>query len=325
MAEILRIAKRILSKMPARIIIGIVRLLPDFILSSIGPLTVIIEPTTLCNLRCPLCPRNKLTRETGNMHFEDFKKIIDTMPKIPRLVDLYFMGEPLLAPDIFKMIRYARQSGLKVRISSNGTYLKKYTTELLDSGLSELIVAIDGASAETYLKYRVGGNFNDLIDNLTFFMREKKRRNIRQPEVIFQMVVFRHNEHEIDDVVRLAKKIEVDHLVLKKASLVRNDDHAVLEGFYLPLQKKYLRSTYKSKKINHCMWAFNSAVTKDGKITSCCYDWDGVHARGNVFENGFKKTFASKAHTLLRKKIIGRNLDICENCDYNLTATERIF
>ncbi len=325
MNYLLRILKTVWEKSPKFLIVGAFRILPHSLIKHLGPVEVTIEPTTACNLNCKLCPRTKLTRSQGSMTFENFKKIIDDLPRMTRLIDLYFMGEPLLAPDIFKMIKHASNKNLKVRISSNAMLLKKYTNQLLDSGLSDIIVAVDGATSETYSKYRTGGKFEDVIENIRFFLSERRRRNLKKPEIIFQMVVFKHNEHEVKDLISLCKALKVDHLILKLASLIGGDKKEKLGHTYLPKDHKYLRKKYKSSKAGACWWAFTAAITQDGKMIPCCYDWDGSCAYGNIFEDGFKKTYESKQNTAIRKKIIGQNLNICRDCDYNMSSTIRIF
>ena len=263
------------------------------------------------------------------MSIEHFKHVIDTLPWSVRLVELYLLGEPLMAKDIFLMIKYARSSGLRVRISTNASYLEKFTDNVLDSGLSEMVVSVDGATEETYKQYRLGGNFHEVIRGIKRFMEKKKKRGVKCPEVIFQFIVMKHNEHEIEAVKKLAKELGVDHLHLKRVSMMDNRRNAEvqesLKKKFLPKNPNFIRDSFKKARLDPCRWAFSAQVLQDGRVTSCCYDGDGKHVKGNAFEQGLKTIFRSKEYSKMRKAIIAQKLDICRGCDYNTQVTERVF
>ena len=323
------LVKKIWKALPPSWIVGVFTHLPEGVIKYIGPIDVTIEPTNICNFSCPLCPRTKLTRKYGSMSIEHFKHIIDTLPWSVRLVELYLLGEPLMAKDIFLMIKYARSKGLLVRISTNASYLEKFTNQILESGLSQMIVSVDGATEETYKQYRIGGDFPKVIQGIKHFMEEKKKMGVQDPQVIFQFIVMKHNEHEIEAVKELAKKLGVDHLQLKRVSMMDNRrDIKVQESLkkrFLPTNQRFVRDSFKNTKLDPCRWAFSAQVLQDGRVTSCCYDGDGKHVKGNAFEQDFKKIFRSEEYSKMRKAIIAQKLDICKGCDYNTQVTERVF
>jgi MoaA/NifB/PqqE/SkfB family radical SAM enzyme len=138
------------------------------------PIKIYVDPASVCNLKCPLCPTGNgdKSRSKGFMKFEAFKKIIDEVKDYVIQVDLYNWGEPLLNKEIFKMVEYAHKLGIRTRISTNLTILSESAVEnMINSGLDELIASIDGASEETYQKYRVGGSFEKVIENLKLILR----------------------------------------------------------------------------------------------------------------------------------------------------------
>jgi len=115
------------------------------------PTEVIIETSSLCNLRCIMCFRNYLPKETkySNMDFELFKKIIDECKKNKiAAVKLSWRGEVLLNKDFVKMVKYAKQAGIKeVSTLTNATNLTKEIAEgLVGSGLDYLIFSVDGVT-----------------------------------------------------------------------------------------------------------------------------------------------------------------------------------
>jgi len=73
------------------------------------PMTISVEPTTACNLRCPECPSGlrSFSRETGNLKANFFRKIIDELYKDLTYLIFYFQGEPYINPEFLDMVRYA--------------------------------------------------------------------------------------------------------------------------------------------------------------------------------------------------------------------------
>ena len=90
------------------------------------PVKLWIETTSRCNLSCTLCPNKDLDGEQkGDMDLDLYKKIIDEAKDFVYEVNLFHRGEPLLHPDIIDMIEYAKKSGLKTRIHTNGVLLNE--------------------------------------------------------------------------------------------------------------------------------------------------------------------------------------------------------
>jgi len=111
------------------------------------PITVIIENTGRCNLACPMCPRNLTQYPPKDFDLELFKRIVDEIRDASELVFPWGLGEPLLNPDVFRMIRYCRDAGLYTVLSTNATLLDEERSRLLiEAGLDHLIIAFDGAT-----------------------------------------------------------------------------------------------------------------------------------------------------------------------------------
>lgn len=287
---------------------------------------VIIEPTNVCNLRCPLCPTSKMKRQKGFLSLENFKKIIESIPGL-KSISMNFSGEPLLNKNIFKMVKYAEQKGIRTLISTNTVFLDKFKNEALDSGLSSLIVCLDGATKETHERYRVGSDFESVKNNIKDFCQEKKKRKLKKPQVTLQFLVLKQNEGEIPKMIELAKELGVDNLDLKTLSLGSFVDSAKK----LELTKEFLPSDKFSRYILRdgklfiksrpklCQWLRQSVILWNGDVTLCCYDFEGALTIGNIFKDGgFKKIWKSKKYRQYRKKIMNKELNLCKNC--NLTS-----
>ena len=132
------------------------------------PFMMMVEPTNLCNLKCPLCPsgNGEMTRTRGKMGLEDFKKLIDESGDYLILLMLWNQGEPFINTDFVEMVRYAHGRGIPTLTSTNGHYVRNLdqARAIVDSGLDELILSMDGVDQETYERYRVGGELDRRAD-----------------------------------------------------------------------------------------------------------------------------------------------------------------
>lgn len=132
-----------------------------------------IEPTSLCNLNCAMCFRKTWIDESfGNLSFEAFERILGD-PMFFSDVETVFlggMGEPLIHPDIFRMIERVRTLGKRVELITNGTSIKPDVCERLVSlGIDTLWVSIDSFDPDGYKKIQVGSDFGTVVSNIGAF------------------------------------------------------------------------------------------------------------------------------------------------------------
>ncbi|HBZ22340.1 MAG TPA: radical SAM protein, partial [Bacteroidales bacterium] len=131
------------------------------------PATVSVELTNNCNLKCPECASGSdlMKRERGFMDFGLFEKIINELRPYLYNINLYFQGEPMLHPDFFLFISLSGK--IKTVVSTNGHFLSVENSEKLAvSGLSKLIVSLDGMDQEVFTKYRKNGDLGKVIDGI---------------------------------------------------------------------------------------------------------------------------------------------------------------
>ncbi|MCS6967043.1 MAG: radical SAM/SPASM domain-containing protein [Cytophagales bacterium] len=288
------------------------------------PVAISIEPTTACNLRCPECISGlrAFKRPTGTLQIELFKQVIDQLHHRLIWLTLYFQGEPYLHPHFTELVRYARQRGIYTATSTNAHFLNQENArKTVESGLHRLIISIDGASQATYERYRIGGKLEKVIEGTKNVLAWKKRLKSTTPHVIFQMLVLRPNEHEIEQVKQLAHQLGVDELQLKTAQINNYQNGSPL----IPLQSKYARyarqidGTYQIKNpLNNSCWRMwhSCVVTWDGKIVPCCFDKDAQHTLGNLTEESFLHIWYGKAYQHFRQQLLlsRKEIDICQNC-----------
>lgn len=288
------------------------------------PVSVSIEPTTSCNLRCPECPSGlrSFQRPTGMLDDATFRDAIDQLGETLIYLTFYFQGEPYLNPRFLDYVRYAASKNIYTATSTNAHYLDdRKARATVESGLDRLIISIDGTTQETYASYRVGGNLQKVIEGTNNIIRWKKELGSATPHVIFQFLVVRPNEHQVDEVKQLASELGVDQVVFKTAQVYNYEDGSPL----IPVNQEFSRykkkkdGTYsiKNKLLNHCwkMWQ-GCVITWDGQIVPCCFDKDADHSLGSLQKDNFRNIWKSAPYQNFRSAVLrGRDqIDICKNC-----------
>src|SRR3972149_2722242 len=177
------------------------------------PARITIESGNICNLSCPLCPTGQKDNSArkGLLSFSDFKRIIDEIGENLLLIRLYNWGEPLLNKELIKMVEYADENKIAVKISTNLSFpIEDAQAEaLINTNLQKIYISCDGASNSTYPKYHIGGNFNRVISNMKILLKKKRQLGNNYTELIWLFHVFSHNEHEIDTAKAMAKEIGI--------------------------------------------------------------------------------------------------------------------
>jgi radical SAM protein with 4Fe4S-binding SPASM domain len=289
-----------------------------------SPFSISLEPTTSCNLRCPECPSGlrAFTRPIGMLNQDFFRKTIDELHKELLYLIFYFQGEPYLNPDFLDMVKYAHQKKIYTATSTNAHYLTDANAKrTVQSGLDRLIISIDGTTQEVYEQYRVGGKLNKVIEGTKQIVKWKKELKSKTPYIFFQFLVVKPNEHQIDDIKKLAAELGVDDVRFKTAQIYDYENGNEL----IPTIAKYSRykknenGTYsiKNKLLDHCWKLWHACViTWDGIVVPCCFDKDATHRFGDLKQESFKTIWQNSKYKAFRAQIIkGRkHIDICANC-----------
>lgn len=297
------------------------------------PISISFEPTTSCNLRCPECPSGlrEFTRPTGMLQKDFFSQTIDEIYKDLLYLVFYFQGEPYLNPEFLNMVAYAHKKGIYTATSTNAHYLtEEKAKQTVESGLDRLIISIDGTTQEVYQSYRVGGKLEKVLDGARNIVKWKKELNSKTPFVFFQFLVVKPNEHQIEEIKKLAAEIGVDQVRFKTAQVY---DYEKDPNQLIPSLDKYSRyrrdksgaMQIKSGLQNHCwrLWSGN-VITWDGLVVPCCFDKDAMHQLGNLKTQTFKQTWQNENYKQFRKELMTsrKNIDICSNCSEGLKVWE---
>lgn len=285
------------------------------------PRTITIEPINICNLYCEFCssPPALIERPQRAMSLKEFKIIIDNIKKATHSLWLFLAGEPFLNKDFVKMIAYANKANLHLTTSTNANLIDRKTSrELLSSGLDRLIISLDAASPKTYQKMRRGGDFEKVIKNIKFLIKEKIRQKKVKPKIELQFLRTKINQSEQEKFIKLAKSLKVNYCI-KSLGIPRwildEKKCQQIEQKYLPLSgKKRYDENKRLKRYKNCVNAKRSVILSDGTICICCYDIKGKYKLGNAMKDDFLSLWKSKKYRKIRKLMAKRALPLCKIC-----------
>lgn len=320
---------RLLGKLSPARLLNLVVIYSGFWLSRLTrrvmvlgkPFALSAEVSSLCNLQCPQCPKGmkKTNREGNNLSVDAFGSIAARYRESVFYANLYFQGEPFLNPELPKIVRVASNMGFYTSISTNGHFLDEKTCgEAIEAGLDRLIVSIDGLDQATYSHYRTGGNLLHVVEGVSTMVRVRSQGRFKNPFIVLQFLVNRHNEHQIPALGDFARNLGVDMVQLKSMQVYENTN----AKDFLPSNRKYNRyhvlNTEKNTSVNKigvpCFRLYSHVVfTSDGIAVPCCYDKIPQYP----FENkmGENHWFSPELNSFRRKVMYNRKeVGICCNC-----------
>ena len=268
------------------------------------PTLLWIEPTNKCNLKCVMCPNKNIDKDQlGFMKWDLYKKIIDEVSCFASSAYLLLAGESMLHKDIYKMIRYAKDNGIRPLLNTNGTLLavERNRKMLLDSGIAHITFAFDGYNSETYERIRVGANFNKTINGIIEFLREKKRRNLSEPYVAITTLEtgiekYVNKEEEKRRFYSLFDGLPVDEFIIKTPN--------TWGGTFAGSGKFACHELDKSNfyPCSH-LWSTMS-VYWDGTVVPCCFDFFKTYVLGDVNKKTLKEIWNDEPMVKLRRSML---------------------
>lgn len=314
-----------------------------------------VEVTGACNLACRMCLvryRPKIGRKAGAMCFHVFRSIVDDLPGLETLT-LQGLGEPLLAPDLERMVEYASARGVRCGLNTNATLLTRVRAErLIDDGLDWLHVSLDGATAETYESIRDGSDFERVRRNVAGLVAARRERRSDRPRLSLVFVAMRRNVHELPDVVRLAHDWDVERLYVQNLSHTFSDTvpfgsyaeirrYAAEEALFFDPERARRsfataaeaaaelavdlrlprleppRRALREAGTPGCHWPFEAAyVTHRGGVQPCCMVMGADRAvLGDASTDGFRAVWHDRAYREFRAALLtDEPPEVCAGC-----------
>lgn len=306
------------------------------IMSSV-PLILQIEPTTFCNLECSMCINPVIDRNKRHMKYDEFKKIIDSLPLL-RKISLVGAGEPLLNPELFNMISYAKSKDILIGFATNGMLLNDEVCEkIIDTRLDWVNISIDSTDQKQYEETRKGASFVLLSENIKRLVRSKGNNSL--PEISLWFVVMKDNWKELPALISLAKDLGIKHVSAQLQHDWGNKDlkeaisSYLSPGFYADLRRilQEAQVVAKQKGIDFhyvnipdisrrrsCKWPWKSCyITVEGFLTPCCIRGSNPNIVnfGNIFERPFCEIWNNSGYQIFREKLKSKvPPEVCIGC-----------
>lgn len=277
------------------------------------PYRLWVEPTALCNLRCPYCPNKELTRQqnVGMMSFSLFQKIIDEARGWVHDINVHHRGESLLHPQFIDMVNYAGANGVFTKLHTNATRLNHEMSQaILDSSLDLISFSFDGFGKETYERYRHPARFEPVLENILEFLRMKKRSGQSKPLAVVETIEFPDPGSDFSPESRRAflryfEGLPVDRFILKKPH--NWGGNVVVDG------------DMQGATFIPCTFLWHSLVIMwDGRVGPCPHDYMGEIILGDASVQDLATVFNSPMLRSLREGMIRRQLPEwlpCRRCD----------
>ncbi|MBL7196527.1 MAG: radical SAM protein [Candidatus Omnitrophica bacterium] len=300
---------------------------------SSGPLLIQIEPTLHCNLNCPMCINPVIERKRKHMSFAGFRMILEKAPFL-RKINLVGAGEPLLNPELFQMISYARSKGILVGFATNAMLLKEDTCSKLMAALPDWVnISVDSGNKDKFEAIRKGADFDLFLENLKQLLKIKG--NNRLPELSFWFVLMKDNLAELNSVILLAKNLGIKKVFSQmRHSWGSNKQFKNIPEMDLSEVKSALKDATKlarQEKVHfeyvnvpdtlgkrQCKWPWKACyITVEGFVTPCCLhgsDPNNINF-GNIFIDGFRDIWNNRAYQEFRKMLKSdKPPSLCAGC-----------
>ncbi len=274
------------------------------------PIRLWIETSSVCNLRCVMCPNKDFpAARKGFMRLDLFKKIIDEARHFAHDVYLHHRGEPLLNPALFDMIRYAGDAGIKTRFHTNGVALDENKARSLLAAAPDLVsFSVDGFTQDAYERIRSGAVFEQTVANILRLAALRREQRLKKPYIVIEKIRFRSRAEASDAVAVAALRRRfldagVDEIIEKEEYVWADPEAAQPEG---------IRST------SPCTFPWYAMVIcHDGTVTPCPQDFHAHLALGNVRDSSIEDIWNGEQYRALRRRLATDvdSLPLCRKCD----------
>ncbi len=294
-----------------------------------------IEPGNICNLKCPLCPTGSgdSSLNKGFLDVGLFKNIFDQLYASLETVNLYSWGEPLLNPQLGEIVRYIKRKKRSINVVTSTNLNikdKKVLDNLISSGIDEIIVSCDGVTQDSYSRYRVGGDLSLVVENMKYLVSKKKEYGVKV-RIVWNFLVFKHNENELGVAKKMAEEIGVEFRVgmmrttMKDEILKPHSETIAKDKDWIPDNPEY--SAYDKKKlvpkkqVKTCRKPWQEiTVNWNGEVFPCCAVYGDAFSFADASKESVRIIWNNNKYIRAREEILKKNKEsrtICGICRDN--------
>ncbi len=282
------------------------------------PTSIRMEASSTCQLGCPICPTATGARRKilgwGHLDPEKFRCFLEKNPAI-RHVELSHFGEIFLNPGLIDIIAIGAEKDIEFT-AANGVNLNHVTDAQLEALVTYrvryLSVAIDGATPETYSRYRINGNLARVLGNIQKINALKKNSSSPFPELEWQMVVFGHNQAELLDARAMANDLgmsfypkrswDPNYSPLRDGRKVRMLCREIIAGETYSRWKVY--DDFRPLDMCRRMWV-SPQLNWDGRLLGCCINPSSEF--GNAFDSDLGELLKGERYRYAQGMLFGQN------------------
>ena len=226
-----------------------------------------IELSSACVAKCPFCPR---TKELGSFPVQELRLkditsffTAEILKHTESIALCWSYGDPIYARDFLEIVHYFHKHGVFTSVSTNGYNSQENFWSKLPTSNFQIIFGIDGITQTTHSKYRTWTNLKTILKNAKEFCDI-------WGYAIWQILLFQHNEHQIETARKISKRLGFRDFIVRKS---RQYDKKLLE----PLSSTtYTRMDHLIKWKAVCEYEKNESwyISASGQVLPCCYLWN---------------------------------------------------
>ncbi|MFH0771927.1 MAG: SPASM domain-containing protein [Candidatus Omnitrophota bacterium] len=272
------------------------------------------EVTNMCNAKCVMCPREKMSRPQGILDMGLYTRALDEAYDMgARMVSLENFGETFMDPLFFERAAYAKGKGMEVYTITNGSLFNKKMANLSIYFLDKVRFSVYGATKEVYESIHKGLNFDIVISNIEYLIKEKERLNSKSPRIEVYFLLMENNKGQVED--------------FKRRWLGLVDDIAIWKPHNWSDGRKYRLAGKDQKKIS-CGRPVRGPIQIqwDGLVVPCCFDYNSEIVLGDIHKQSLREIITGRAYNEFRNAHAEGNFSsypFCDSCD-QLTKSEDV-
>ena len=271
---------------------------------------IYVEITNICNLQCSFCSKSNRLKE--EMSVEKFSQVIEKIKKYTNCIYLHIKGEPLLHSKLDEILDVCDKNQMMVKITTNGTLLKKQKDVLLKHHIKQLNISLHCEQNNPDYFQEVMYAVDDLSKKMTVVYRLWALDNLKMDDkstrIVEKVINYYQLSPNIVDKIKCDKNIKLkDHLYLDK------DIEFIWPNDLIRRSKISDYGTCLGTKTH-------LGILVNGDIVPCCLDSEGIIRLGNIFEDDLDNVINSNLFQEIKQGFNNHRVvcDLCKNCTYRL-------